>query len=330
MMKFYETHFEDYLSANSENSLHPSLGELYKKFPKKISDLKNLIFYGPKGVGKYTQMLAAIKNYSPSGLKYEKKLSVTYNKNIYFFKISDIHYEVDMSLIGCHSKMLWNEVYNQIIDIILAKNEKSGIIVCKYFQNIHSELLEIFYSYMQTMNSINVDLKLILITEELSFIPDNIINCCQVIKVPRPSRNIYNRCLKTKINKTFKLDEITNIKNIYLTSAQVMRTNEIICDKLVDIILNVEELNFYNLREHLYDIFIYNLDAHECIWYIINKLIVMNKIKMKDMNDILVKLYTFLKYYNNNYRPIYHFENFALFLISKIYALDTESNTKLE
>ena len=63
-------------------------------------------------------------------------------------------------------------------------------------------------------NSINVDLKLILITEELSFIPDNIINCCQVIKVPRPSRNIYNRCLKTKINKTFKLDEITNIKNI--------------------------------------------------------------------------------------------------------------------
>jgi len=321
MMKFYETHFEDYINANNENSLHPALSELYKKFPKKITDLKNLIFYGPKGVGKYTQMLSAIKSYSPSGLKYEKKLSVTYNKNIYFFKISDIHYEVDMSLIGCNSKMLWNEVYNQIVDIILAKNEKSGIIVCKYFQNIHSELLEIIYSYMQTLNSANIDLKFILLTEELSFIPDNIIQCCQIIKVPRPTRNIYNRCLKMKLNKTMKLDEITNIKNIYLPEKQLMQNNEIICNKLVDIILNVNELNFYNLREHLYDIFIYHLDTYECIWYIINKLILLKKIKQADMTDILIKLYTFLKYFNNNYRPIYHFENFILHLIMKVHSL---------
>jgi hypothetical protein len=320
-MKFHETHFEHYLTANNENSLHPTLTELYKKFPEKLSDLKNLIFYGPSGVGKYTQMLASIKKYSPSELKYEKKLSVTYNKNIYFFKISDIHYEVDMSLIGCHSKMLWNEVYNQIVDIILAKNEKTGTIVCKYFHNIHSELLDIFYSYMQSLNTTNIDLKFILITEELSFIPDNIINCCQLIKVPRPSRNLYNRCLKTKLKKNIKLDEITNIKNIYLSVTQLMRPNEIICNKLVDVILNINELNFYNMREHLYDIFIYNLDPYECIWFIINKLIVLKKIQGKYMTDILIKSYTFLKYYNNNYRPIYHFENFILYLMMKVHDL---------
>ena len=123
-MKIHEIHFDHYLSANNENSLHPTLTEMYKKFPEKLVDLKNMIFYGPSGVGKYTQVLSCLKKYSPSELKYEKKLSVSYNKNIHFFKISDIHYEVDMSLIGCHSKMLWNEVYNQIVDIILAKNEK--------------------------------------------------------------------------------------------------------------------------------------------------------------------------------------------------------------
>ena len=320
-MKFHETHFEHYLTANSENSLHPTLTELYKKFPEKLADLKNIIFYGPSGVGKYTQMLASIKKYSPSELKYEKKLSVTYNKNIYFFKISDIHYEVDMSLIGCHSKMLWNEVYNQIVDIILAKNEKTGTIVCKYFHNIHSELLDIFYSYMQSLNTTNIDLKFILITEELSFIPDNIINCCQLIKVPRPSRNLYNRCLKTKLKKNINLDEITNIKNIYLSVTQLRRPNEIICNKLVDVILNMNELNFYNMREHLYDIFIYNLDPYECIWFIINKLIVLKKIQGKYMTDILIKSYTFLKYYNNNYRPIYHFENFILYLMMKVHDL---------
>ena len=60
-----------------------------------------------------------------------------------------------MSLMGCHSKMLWNEVYNQIVDILLAKAEKSGIIVCKYFHEIHSELLDIFYSYMQSNSMFN-------------------------------------------------------------------------------------------------------------------------------------------------------------------------------
>jgi hypothetical protein len=320
-MKLSETHFEHYLSSHSENSLHPTLTELYKRFPVKFANLKNLIFYGPKGVGKYTQMLAAIQKYSPSELKYEKKLSVAYNKTIYFFKISDIHYEVDMSLIGCHSKILWNEVYNQIVDIILAKAEKSGVIVCKYFQNIHSELLDIFYSYMQSLNNHNIDLKFILITEELSFIPDNIVNCCQLIKVPRPSRCTYNKCLKTKLKKTIILSEITNIKNIFSEVTQMMRPNEIICNKLVELILNVQTMNLYYIREHLYDIFIYNLDAYECVWFIVDKLIRLNKIPASAMSDILIKINTFLKYYNNNYRPIYHFEHLMLYLTMKVHNL---------
>ena len=321
-MQFHETHFDHYLNAHTENSLHPALALTYKKFPPKIANLKNLIFYGPKGVGKYTQMLAAIKKYSPSELKYEKKLSITYNKNIYFFKISDIHYEIDMSLIGCHSKMLWNEVYNQIVDILLAKTEKSGIIVCKYFHEIHSELLDIFYSYMQSLNSANIDLKFVIITEELSFIPNNIVNCCHLIKVARPSRTIYNRCLKMKLKKNVQLHEITNIKNIHLTLDQLMNSNEIICNKLVEFICNVNtEINFYHMREHLYDIFIYNLDSYECIWFIVNKLISMNKIKAVDMTDILIKMYTFLKYYNNNYRPIYHLESIFFYMIIKIHKI---------
>ena len=121
-MKFFETHFEEYLNENNKVTLHPKLEKIYDKFPSSLTKLQNLIFFGPSGIGKYTQMLRAIKRYSPSDLKYEKKLSLTYNKHQYFFKISDIHYEVDMSLIGCHSKMLWNEVYNQIVDIILARN----------------------------------------------------------------------------------------------------------------------------------------------------------------------------------------------------------------
>jgi DNA polymerase III delta prime subunit len=212
-MKFYETHFEEYIIENQRENLHPKLEKTYAKFPKDINKLHNLIFYGPCGVGKYTQMLKAIKKYSPSELKYEKKISVTYNKQPYFFKISDIHYEIDMSLLGCNSKLLWHEIYLQIIDIISAKNDKSGIIVCKYFNDIHNELLENFYSYMQKNHMNCVNLKYILITDELSFIPDNILNCCQVINIARPSKTNYIKCIKKMPNKIL-LENIKNIKNI--------------------------------------------------------------------------------------------------------------------
>ena len=65
-MKFYDTHFEDYLISHDKVSLHPKLSKFYKSFPDSLNKLKNIIFYGPKGVGKYTQMLAAIRKYSPS------------------------------------------------------------------------------------------------------------------------------------------------------------------------------------------------------------------------------------------------------------------------
>ena len=126
-MKFYESHFEDYLQ---NTNLHPKLKNIYDRFPTDINNLKNLIFYGPSGIGKYTQMLCAIKKYSPSELKYEKKISINFNKNIYYFKISDIHYEIDMSLLGCQSKLLWNEIFMQIIEIIyITKGNNTGIIV---------------------------------------------------------------------------------------------------------------------------------------------------------------------------------------------------------
>ena len=317
-MKYFETHFEDYI--NVKETLHPKLEKIYNKFPKKLFNLKNIIFYGPKGVGKYTQMLKSIKRYSPTELKYEKKISITYNKLPYFFKISDIHYEVDMSLLGCNSKLLWHEIYLQLVDIISTKTNKSGIIVCKYFNEIHSELLENFYSYMQKNNN-SIDLKYILITEELSFLPDNIVNCCNIINVQRPSKTLYNKCLNNKLPPNIILENITNIKNLH-SDNQILIPHKIICDKIIHLMVNVEELKFLKFRDLLYDIFIYNLDITECIWYINSTLLSKNFIKKTELSNIMIKIYTFFQFYNNNYRPIYHLENYLYYLITSLYNID--------
>ena len=330
-MKFYESHFEEYLVSNQKITLHPKLESVFlKNFPSSIRDLKNVIFYGPSGVGKYTQMLRSIKKYSPSELKYEKKLSIVFNKQVYYFKISDIHYEIDMSILGCNSKLLWHDIYQQILDIVSAKPEKNGIIVCKNFHEIHGELLDNFYSYMQNNLITSINITFFIISEHISFLPDNIIKCCEVIHIPRPSASTYNKCIQpTPKRRKISLSGITNIKNMH-SDDLVMDHYKIIADKILHAILHVEEeFKIVSFRDLLYDILIYNLDINQCVWYIVTTLMESNKIQQKDVSDVLLSMYKFFKYYNNNYRPIYHLEVFFIYIINVVYGFEQKTNTIL-
>ena len=93
---------------------------------------------------------------------------------------------------------------------------------------------------------------------------------------------------------------------------------KIICNKIINNLININDLQFLKFRDVLYDIFIYNLDITDCIWYIIYSLVEQNKIKKEHFSDILLKTYCFFQYYNNNYRPIYHVENYLLYLAKLI------------
>ncbi len=323
--KFYETHFDEYLISHEKKNLHPKLAkDVFSKLPNDISDLPNMIFYGPKGIGKYTQVLSVLKRYSPSKLKYEKKLQVNYqSKNQYYYKISDIHIEVDMALLGCNAKLLWNEIYNQLIDIACTKCTKMFIIVCKNFQEIHSELLDNFYSYMQTAKYLSIKLVYFIVTDQISFIPDNIVNMSKIISIGRPNKTGYTKCITGKIPTNFNINDITNIKNLSSKITQLMNPHEVTCNKILHLMYNYKDLmTFAHMRELCYDIFIYNLDIYECVWYILKNIVNDNKIKNNDIHNILVKTFSFFKYYNNNYRPIYHLENYVLYLISVINGFD--------
>jgi Cdc6-like AAA superfamily ATPase len=328
-MKLTETHFIDYINKKKLHTM-PILNNL--------NNLNNLIIYGAPGIGKYSYALNIIKQFSSSELKYEKKINITNNisnnknnKNNFFFKLSDIHYEVDMSLIGCNSKQLWNDIYLQIVDIIYAKQIKIGIILCTNFNSIHSELLDIFYSYMQTSFNSNIVIRFIIITTDISFLPDNIINCCEKIILKRPSKNVYNTTLNISIDNEFNINKITNIKDIKpiksITPINALTNNDCpynnimqtshhsLSNLLLNCIINYNELKFLELRETLYEICIYDINIYSCINYIIHQLILKQLLTAEKLNKILIKLIDFLKLYNNNYRPIYHLERYILYII---------------
>jgi hypothetical protein len=274
-----------------------------------------------------------------------------------------------MSLLGCNSKILWHEIFFQIIDIVSVKPNKIGIILCKNFHLIHSELLEIFYSYMQQFNhsQTNVRIKFLLLTENISFLPNTIINYCHILRIKRPTvdkyiemavlckKPIQEDCDKFSNIVTLSKDKqfqdlgdiqkrksqyetifndieteaILNIKEIY--SFNQLETSQnipkdifnIVCDNIINDISNPDKLQFTVFRDKLYEILTYNLDMNECLWYILTFFIESNnKLSEKDISDILIKTYPFLKYFNNNYRPIFHLESIMYYIINKIHKLD--------
>jgi hypothetical protein len=104
---------------------------------------------------------------------------------------------------------------------------------------------------------------------------------------------------------------------LYNYNEDLMLQYKIICNKIIDQIINVDDIQFLKFRDIIYDIFIYNLDITECIWYILSSLIKQKKIPDNDFSKVLIKTYCFFQYYNNNYRPIYHFENY-LYNLTKL------------
>jgi hypothetical protein len=410
-MKYYDTHYEEYIQSVKTHNIHPELKEVFDQFPKTIKEFGNIIVYGPCGSGKYSQVLFLLEKYSPTRLKYDKRITINTEKQSYIYRISDIHYEIDMGLLGCHSKLLWHELFFQIVDIISMKTEKHGILVCKNFHMIHSELLEVFYSYIQHSTKLmpNMCLRFIIITEHISFLPNNILQCCEKISVSKPTKQNYmdvlfpkppfartpelhssvgvrglsglvvkvlddpEMCYHSKIMSGYTDDDddnddedgddaivpeisphelfirqitenypvitieqynqaktainemaeknVLNLKELRLlthTSPENLPKDifNVICDNIIEEITNSQTLVFTTFRENLYDILIYNLDITECIWYILTHFIRIGVIT--DATEILSNTYTFLKYYNNNYRPIYHLESILFYLLLEV------------
>ena len=436
-MKYYETTCAEYIAASKRADMHPELASFnVDVMPESLSELGNIILYGPSGVGKYTQFLRFVEKYAVNGIKTEKMTAAT-DKQTYEYHISDIHYEIDLALLGCESKKLWNECFFQIVDVVSAKKSKCGIILCKNFQSIHSELLDVFYSYMQHCRALSIHIVFVLLTEHVSFIPNRILQCCKLIPVKRPSAELYKesnihsqRTGGAKSHKTFlqkihpsssntmnmfrrDVDAVEfapefllNMKEMHLIAkvdAPPKDVFNIVCDNIIAKMIDHENIDIISFRDNLYDILLYGLDVTECLWYILYHF-VENGIFVEDekpdglcgskrnvrrmtyvspptacasetlrhsyetllvsdhpgsrltpdakrtsyaefedsiseaeesfrrelvgriLSEMMDKTDAFLKFYNNNYRPIYHLESMFIYLITKIYRYPSKSN----
>jgi hypothetical protein len=241
---------------------HPFLNGL--PFPKQF---ENTIFYGPSGVGKYTQALRKLATYSKSNLKYTKRILVPYDGEDIPLKMSDVHVEVDLQMLGCSPRQLWNDIFTHVQDISAVKGIR--IILCKNFQHINSDLLDVFHTYMQG------NIKYFILTDAVSFIPSNISGRCRIVGIPHPAGH----------SLPFKRETAYGVR-------------------FAELLKSPPAPNL--IREELYDWCIKGLVIDQVIWEMIQ--ILQPTLNEKQERVLLETCVKFIQYYNNNYRPIYHLE----------------------
>jgi len=119
-------------------------------------------------------------------------------------------------------------------------------------------------------------------------------------------------------------ESIINIKELHIlkkTELQNLPQDvfNIVTDNIIRKILSPNTIQIQDFRNDLYDLLIYNIDVTDALFYIITFLLEKQILTNETTHEILQQFYTFLKYYNNNYRPIYHLENIIYFIIYKIH-----------
>ena len=336
------------INTNNNYTFNKDLIAIINNEINKYDKFTNYIFYGPPCSYKYKNALKLIQYFSPSGLKYEKKLYINASKTEFYIKISDIHYEIDIENFIYNSKSLWNDIYNIIYNSIASSDLKKGYIVLRNFDKINCDLLDLLYNYMQKELFSSILIRFIIITECISFIPDKIINISKILYFSKLNKkkiyaisNKNNRqflkaktleekednsndvnCVNESKNTLETIIHKVNNPNIYnvldiSNNINYIQHHKSICETYINMLIT-HNYNIKNIRTLLYDILIYNLNIQECFYYIIHNLILRKIIKNNNINDLIVNSLIFFKNYNNNYRPIFHLESFTLYLIELI------------
>ena len=154
----------------------------------------------------------------------------------------------------------------------------------------------------------------IFVTEHVSFIPNNLIQSSHIINMRKIKNNIINETLKKTKNN------FNNVDNLVLYNYNKLKQNHNsfyietnYVNNIIDYLeKNKDNFTYLELRDRIYKLLIFQCNIDECIWYLMTYYI--NKYPTMKIENILIELYNFFMFFNNNYRPIYHLEKIILYI----------------
>jgi hypothetical protein len=196
--------------------------------------------------------------------------------------MSDIHIEINFEFLGCVAKNLWAAIYQNILGIA---GQNDFYVVCRNFSTINNELMENFYTYM---NGENDNIHFVILTDNIGCLPIEIVNCSLVMPLKRYS----------------------TVNNIEITHKFV--------EKITELVIHKQSNSIKDMRSLLYDLLIYQTDIYEIFYQVLKNINNHILITPEKMIKLLNEVKKILKLFNNNYRSIYHLENFIMTILEVV------------
>lgn len=189
--------------------------------------MKNRIYYSNHSIDITSIIKENTKEYI-----YIRKYEININDDIYYFKKSNFHIEIDFELLIPNTNTLWNEIYNTICDFI---TQNKFIVVLKNIESVDYDFLEKLYIYLRNPNFI-----FYLCVKQYSFLPQTIKQKCKMIVIKKNELE----------NKSYKND----------------------CIPILKFIEDPNENNVIQLRESIYKLLVNNYPIYLCIEHILMSL----------------------------------------------------------
>ena len=251
---------------------------------------EDLIVYGTDGSNKEEAVGAFLESASPSSLKYERKLVCETPKSRFFVRVSDIHYSLDLNLLGPAGLVMWNCIVDQIRGSIAASGKREGLVVCYSVEGYSAEVLNAVGQCIGDLMGRTVRIFFWFITSSMCCLPRRIAECCAVHRVPQG----------LVVQKSWETLSSENMaKNIFSE------------------IEKGDSLEIGRLRETLYSNEIVLLTIHNIVWPLLR--MVVDERAVRGRNMTVRELYKLTKLclsccngYEGSYRPIFHLERLAL------------------
>ena len=318
-MRYRESLCSEYLASAREQPLHSWLTSIIQSTPTDPRSLPHLLLHGPPGVGKYTCALRLLEKYSPSALKYEKKLSVPAYKPgaaPVDLRMSDVHFEVDLSMLGCNAKPLWAAIYGAIGDANAVASGQHSFVLCRQLESAPRDLL-VQLSPLLTYRP-RRPLTFILITEHACRLPSCLVERCRRLTIPRPSQAAYQRigAPAARIDRS----TISNIKPLLSGTEQVevyRPSARTICASVAD----PDNIDLYAVRLSIYDALIRGLEPGRLVREVLSEAEASGLVGEAGNPAMLRLARDFFAAYKHYYRPIYHLETLAVSLAKLVHEL---------
>ena len=79
-------------------------------------------------------------------------------------------------------------------------------------------------------------------------------------------------------------------------------------EKIIHAIEHLDEIKYYDIRDLLYNLLIFDIDISDFLFYTLNYFISKKRLTSDNVEKLLYDVNHFFSQYNNNYRPIFHLE----------------------